>query len=60
MLVFEDAPNGVQSAHAAGMPCVWVPHKEQERSVLHEKTELVLDSLEDFKPEMFGLPPYDS
>ena len=58
--MFEDAPNGVEAAHAAGMPCVWVPHKEQDRSFLHEKTELILDSLEDFKPEMFGLPSYDS
>lgn len=60
VLVFEDAPNGVEAAHAAGMPCVWVPHKEQDRSALHEKTELILDSLEDFKPEIFGLPAYDS
>ena len=60
VLVFEDAPNGVEAAHAAGMPCVWVPHEEQDRSFLHEKTELILDSLEDFKPEMFGLPSYDS
>ena len=58
--MFEDAPNGVEAAHAAGMPCVWVPHEEQDRSFLHEKTELILDSLEDFKPEMFGLPSYDS
>ncbi|XP_052784493.1 pseudouridine-5'-phosphatase-like [Mya arenaria] len=60
VLVFEDAMNGVEAAHAAGMPCVWVPHAEQDRSVMEGKTELILDSLEHFKPEDFGLPPYDS
>lgn len=51
--------NGVEAAHAAGMPCVWVPHPEQDKSVLQGKTELIIDTLEEFQPEMFGLPPYD-
>ena len=37
VLVFDDAPNGVEAVHADGMPCVWVPHKEQDRSVLNGK-----------------------
>ncbi|XP_045200903.2 pseudouridine-5'-phosphatase-like [Mercenaria mercenaria] len=60
ILVFEDAINGVTAAHAAGMPCVWVPHPRQDKSILAEKTELIIDSLEEFQPEMFGLPPYDT
>ena len=58
MLVFEDAVNGVLSALAAGMKCVWVPHKEQDRHILDGKVKFIYDSLEDFKPEDFGLPPY--
>ena len=60
VLVFEDAPNGIDAAHAAGMKCVWVPHAEQDRDTHNHKCDLVLDSLEHFKPEMFGLPPFDS
>ncbi|XP_076098965.1 pseudouridine-5'-phosphatase-like isoform X1 [Mytilus galloprovincialis] len=59
VLVFEDAPNGVDAAHAAGMRCVWVPHEEQDRNTHKDKCSLVLDSLEHFVPEHFGLPPFD-
>lgn len=58
MLVFEDAENGVDAAHAAGMKCVWVPHAEQDRDTHHHKCSLVLDSLEHFIPEKFGLPAF--
>ena len=60
VLVFEDAPNGVEAAHAAGMQCVWTPHKGINTQTHQHLATLVLDSLTEFKPEMFGLPPYDS
>lgn len=56
-LVFEDAPNGVRGARLAGMQTVLVPEKfvaDEQR----EEATLVLDSLEDFRPEMFGLPAF--
>uniref|UniRef100_A0A1B6C8D4 Uncharacterized protein n=1 Tax=Clastoptera arizonana TaxID=38151 RepID=A0A1B6C8D4_9HEMI len=56
-LVFEDAPNGVLAAKRAKMQVVMIPEKkptEEQRS----HATLVLDSLLDFKPELFGLPPF--
>jgi len=56
-LVFEDAPNGVQSGLDAGMQVVMIPHHKVTRNHLLPATQ-VLSSMSDFKPEDFGLPPF--
>eukprot|EP00123_Amoebidium_parasiticum_P010187 comp19945_c1_seq1/m.24271 comp19945_c1_seq1/g.24271 ORF comp19945_c1_seq1/g.24271 comp19945_c1_seq1/m.24271 type:complete len:243 (-) comp19945_c1_seq1:177-905(-) len=58
-LVFEDAPNGVEAAINAGMHVVWIPDDNVDRSLSEDKASQVLSSAEDFKPEDWGLPPFD-
>lgn len=56
-LVFEDAPNGVTGAKAAGMLCVMVPDPTVPK-YRTEAADLVINSLEEFKPEHYGLPAF--
>lgn len=58
-LVFEDAPNGVKAAVAAGMQAVMVPDKIVKLEQRKEAT-VILDSLDEFRPEIFGLPKFES
>nr|XP_033339575.1 pseudouridine-5'-phosphatase isoform X1 [Megalopta genalis] len=56
-LVFEDAPNGVKAALSAGMQVVMVPDPMLPKCFIENPT-LVINTLEHFKPEIFGLPPF--
>ncbi|PWN40576.1 HAD-like protein [Ceraceosorus guamensis] len=62
ILVFEDAKPGVQAGKAAGMKVVWVPDPNLRALLSKENEDLkadqILESLEDFEPEAWGLPPF--
>lgn len=58
-LVFEDAPNGVKAARSAGMQVVMVPDSHVTEEQKKDAT-LVLKTLNDFQPELFGLPKFEN
>ncbi|KAF9916084.1 hypothetical protein BX616_004653 [Lobosporangium transversale] len=58
-LVFEDSPIGVQAGMNASMKVLWVPDENIGR--LYPTLDgpiLRLESLEQFDPTFFGLPPF--
>ncbi|CAI5472113.1 unnamed protein product [Closterium sp. Yama58-4] len=57
VLVFEDAPLGVDAARNAGMWVVMVPDANVDPS-LCTNASLVLPSLLNFDPALWGLPPF--
>ncbi|TKY54572.1 (DL)-glycerol-3-phosphatase 2 [Spatholobus suberectus] len=58
ILVFEDAPSGVLAAKNAGMSVVMVPDPRLDKS-FHDTADQVLNSLLDFNPSEWGLPPFE-
>ena len=54
--MFEDAPNGVESAKAAGMKVVMVPDKRTDPEKCL-KADTILTSLTDLNFEDWGIPP---
>lgn len=65
-LVFEDSVNGCKSALAAGMHCIMIPQQkfmcpatEKEIELLKPKLDDILESMQDFKPEKYGLPAFN-
>ncbi|CAH0699589.1 unnamed protein product [Spodoptera exigua] len=56
-LVFEDSLVGMEAGLAAGMQVVMTPPKHIPPQQTRKAT-LVLKSLQDFRPEYFGLPPF--
>ncbi|KFK27290.1 hypothetical protein AALP_AA8G363200 [Arabis alpina] len=58
VLVFEDAPSGVLAAKNAAMNVVMVP--DPRLDISHQDVaDQILTSLLDFKPEEWGLPPFE-
>ncbi|CAK1593001.1 unnamed protein product [Parnassius mnemosyne] len=57
-LVFEDSRIGVEAAVRAGMQVVMIPDHRLEKDFTRNAT-LVIRSLLHFRPELFGLPPFD-
>jgi len=57
VLVFEDAPNGVEAGLAAGMQVCHVPDANLAKN-LRGEAHCELASLADFRPEEWGLPPF--
>jgi len=55
-LAFEDSPMGVKSAMSAGMQCVMIPDPRSDVSQVN--ATIIIPSMKDIKPELFGLPPF--
>jgi len=57
-LVLEDAPSGVEAAHAAGMSVVAVPNPGMNHDAFGGAAQ-VLSSLQSFDPLVWGLPGFE-
>ncbi|XP_047054647.1 bifunctional riboflavin kinase/FMN phosphatase-like [Lolium rigidum] len=57
-LVIEDSLVGVQAAKASGAKVVAVPSLQSQRQ-FYSMADLILYSLLDFHPELWGLPPFE-
>ena len=63
VLVFEDAPNGVEGALAASMQVVWLADPRcvdaiDKQGITRPQPTMTLSSLLDFDPSLFGLPAF--
>nr|CAL25799.1 CG5565 [Drosophila melanogaster] len=58
-LIFEDAPVGLIGGKAAGSQVIFIPTDNVSKQQKKGAT-MVLKSMADFKPELFGLPPFDT
>jgi len=56
-LVFEDSGLGVDGAISAGMQCIMVP--DQRFKCTQRNATQIIKTLLEFKPELYGLPPFD-
>ncbi len=56
-LVFEDSLAGMKAALAAGMSVVVVPDPDLDKNLFH-LADQILNSLTEFKPELWQLPPF--
>lgn len=54
-LAFEDTPNGLRAAVAAGMQCIFIPQIIVDDEIKKLAT-ITINSIEEFEPELFGLP----
>lgn len=57
-LVFEDSLAGMEAACAAGMSVVAVPDLTMDKG-LYQKANQVINSLADFEPQLWQLPPFE-
>lgn len=57
ILVFEDAMTGYMAATTARMKTILIPDPKND-PVHFKNVETVLKSLNDFRPELYGFPPF--
>lgn len=62
VLIFEDSLTGLEGAIASGGKIVLATKSKavyaEENAKFVKKIDLIVDSLENFQPDQFGLPPY--